>query len=234
MIQSYFNIFTLIAILLQMVVTSGVAGDRQVYEIRPASQIILNGSSNVNSFTFSSATIVGQGHIDTSAQTMDAGDQIRQAVDAFFKVEVNTFDSGNSRMNRDMYDALKAEEHPYIEFELLSLQFERYISPSEALFSAHGALRVAGVEKSISLQVTVVQLESELYHLQGCKEIQMTDYNVEPPKALLGLVQARDQLTVEFNIYAGQQFSNALAANTSQDDMQIGRYQPNPEPRIDE
>lgn len=39
-------------------------------------------------------------------------------------------------------------------------------------------------------------------HAQGTLPIQMTDFNVEPPTAMLGLIRARDKITVHFDITA--------------------------------
>jgi hypothetical protein len=36
----------------------------------------------------------------------------------------------------------------------------------------------------------------------GSKAIKMTDYNVEPPTAMLGLVKAENELTVHFDLIA--------------------------------
>ncbi len=214
MTRKAFNIFAVMTAILMVVVFNGFAADRQVYEISPQSQIILNGASNVNSFTFHSQAISGHGEIDTTARNIDTtATTSKDAIDVSFRVDVRTFDSGNSRMNRDMYKALKAEENPYIEFQLLSLKFERFLGEAQALFSAQGSLEVAGVENKITLSIMLSQVDNQLYQLQGHKRIKMTHYEIEPPKALFGLVQARDELTVQFDIYAAQQFNNTLAAN---------------------
>ncbi len=198
-------------IVMFLVLTSLTVGFSQVYEIRPHSQIVLKGASNINQFMFRSDKIDGTGYIDTSAARLkNANASIGKAIDVFFQVDVKTFDSGNSRMNGDMFDALKAEEYPAIEFTLVSLRYDRLLSQITAEFSVLGALRVAGVENTISLTVIVTQITNDLYHLQGSKKIRMTDYKIDPPKALFGLVQARDMLTVVFDFYASQHVDSAL------------------------
>jgi len=46
------------------------------------------------------------------------------------------------------------------------------------------------------------RLESGRMHAQGTLPIQMTDFNVEPPTAMLGLIRVRDEITVHFDITA--------------------------------
>ncbi len=207
-------IINVVKILVLASFAAGFSGERQVYEIRPHSQIVFKGSSNINQFTFRSSDISGKGTVDTlAAHLKSVNTSMDKAVNVAFQVNVKTFDSGNSRMNRDMYNALKAEKYATIKFKLDSLQFERFLSPTEAEFAVQGLLHVAGVENSISLTVTVTKLSDNLYHLQGSKQIRMTDYEIKPPKVLFGLVQARDKLTVEFDIYADRQHSKTLAVN---------------------
>lgn len=190
------------------------SADKKVYEIRRQSQIMFVGRSNINTFSFRSENISGKGCINTDAVRIDSVNKhISNAVDGFFRVDVKTFDSGNSRMNQDMYDALKAEQHSYIQFKLESIETEHYNGQTGAQLSAWGFLQVAGVENLISLTVTVMQQDEHLYRLQGSKQIHMTDYDIEPPQALLGLVQTRDKLTVEFDIYAGAKFQSIFASS---------------------
>lgn len=190
------------------------AAESQVYEIHPSSQIVINGSSNINKFSFHSKNMMGKGYIDTSSVRIDSMNQpVEDAVNVFFTVDVKTFDSGNARMNQDMFKALKAEQYPNIHFELRSLQFDQFISQTQVRFIARGYLSVAGVAKLIALPVTVVQQEKNLYRLQGSKQIHMTDHYIEPPQALFGLVQAKDKLTVKFDIIATQLPSNTFAVN---------------------
>jgi len=190
------------------------SADRKVYQIFPSSQIVFKGKSNINTFSFRSDQINGRGCIDTTVTALDSLNEfLKKTVNGFFQVRVKTFDSGHNRMNRDMYEALKEEDHKNIRFLLESVKFDQYIDQTEALFRARGFLQVAGVENRISLTVRVNKIDENLYHLQGSKQILMTDFDIEPPQALLGLVQTKDKLTVEFDIYTGRRTGDVIAAN---------------------
>ena len=175
----------------------------------------------MNRFTFASNTINGKGYIDTSATIPDSAKvSMHHSIDVYFQVNVKTFDSGNSRMNRDMFKALKAEQYPNIEFKLDSLQLEESLTSSEAKVLVQSTVRVAGVENTISFPVTMTHVSNELFHLQGSEEVRMTDHDVEPPTALFGLVQARDNLTVEFDIYASKSVGSTVALHQTRKDKE--------------
>ena len=52
-----------------------------------------------------------------------------------------------------------------------------------------------------------VLLEGETLRVEGKAELKMTEYNVEPPTALLGVVRADDDLSVHFKLFASIQSS---------------------------
>ena len=209
-----FNVYILFAVLIAAVIVPAqriYSQARKMYEIRPTSEIKLQGKSNINSFTFRSESVDGRGCIDTTSAAIDSlREPIEDAVNGFFRVDVKSFKSGNSQMNQDMYQALKSKQHPTIEFNLESVEFIQYLDSTRALFTAFGYLRVAGIENLISLDVKVTRTGEERYHLQGDKQILMSDYNIAPPQAWFGLIQARDKLTVEFDLVVGLQ-SEAIA-----------------------
>jgi len=51
-------------------------------------------------------------------------------------------------------------------------------------------------------------LDDGRIRVTGKKEIKMTDYDVEPPTGLFGLVRAEDELTVHFDLYVLEENAN--------------------------
>ncbi|MBN1996760.1 YceI family protein [candidate division KSB1 bacterium] len=210
--QKIYSIYVLLALVLFSMPVCLYSQNKKVYEIHPASQIVFKGRSNINQFVFRSEEIYGMGCIDTTVTSVDSLDgSLQVPVNGFFQVDVKSFNSGNSRMNRDMYAALKAEYYRYIRFDIKSVKFVQYIGETGAQFQAEGYLQVAGVKNLITLTISVIRQDERLYHLHGSKQIHMTDYNITPPQALLGLIQTKNQLTVEFDLYTGQQSRDAIA-----------------------
>jgi|GEM_PF-3436629 len=73
---------------------------------------------------------------------------------------------------------------------------------SNWLLEVEGVLTVAGTSRTITFNAEGAVLDEKRVRVRGHKEILMTDYNIEPPTALLGVVRAQDELTVYFDIQA--------------------------------
>ena len=60
-----------------------------------------------------------------------------------------------------------------------------------------GKMTINDVTKEITVPMTVTRDNGEL-GLQGFTQIQMTDYNVEPPKFMMGAVKTGEVVSVKF------------------------------------
>lgn len=114
------------------------------------------------------------------------------------KVEVLSIKSGKKLMDKLTYKALKAEEYPNITFvfkkgEILKEDTE-YID-----IKLIGDLTIAGVTKSVSVK-TKINKSGRPIVLKGSHKLKMTDFDIEPPKALLGTIKTEDEITIEFNL----------------------------------
>ena len=140
-----------------------------------------------------------------------SGDTVAPSADlhVLLKIPVKSFDCRHSRMNRDMYEALKSDKYDYITFEFenaerlpaedvkdASMLEEGYVP-----FQVEGVLNVAGVDRLVDLVVWGRTHDEGRYHIKGHKEISMQDYEIEPPTALRGLIRAHDDLTVFFDLH---------------------------------
>lgn len=128
------------------------------------------------------------------------------------EIPIKSFDCGRSRMNRDMYEALKSDTYEHITFEFEDAEtLEQDGSIPDRLFDdgyqpyrIEGVLNVAGVDRNVTLLVRGRKEDKGHYHIEGQKEISMQDFNIEPPTALRGLIRAHDDLTVFFDLHVRQ------------------------------
>lgn len=163
------------------------------------SRIWIEGRSNVDSFTCVAGEFLGDAWYNLASEE-ETGSSLFLEV----QVPVETLNCGRSRMNRDMYEALQGDKHESIRFEYLQayLLEEKVRLDSPLRLQVRGLLTVAGTKREISFEA-----EGRIYGngevgVKGSKQIRMTDYNITPPTALLGLVKAQDELTVHFDILA--------------------------------
>ena len=125
------------------------------------------------------------------------------------KIPVKSFDCRHSRMNRDMYEALKSDKYDYITFEFENaerlpaddVRDDSMLEEGYVPFQIEGVLNVAGVDRLVDLVVWGRTQDEGRYHIKGHKKISMQDYEIEPPTALRGLIRAHDDLTVFFDLH---------------------------------
>ena len=178
----------LIVILLTFLFAATAAGQKRA-TMAPDSRLWIDGSSTVNKFTCEAGTMVGEA-------SLNGGD-----TDASVVIPVEGFDCGKSRMNRDFYAALKSEEHPRIVFELVDARFS---AAEDAVYAVTvvGRLTIAGVTRSVSLIAEGSGHGDDGYRVKGRLPLSMTDFDVEPPTALAGLIKAHERIVVGFDLVA--------------------------------
>ena len=60
-----------------------------------------------------------------------------------------------------------------------------------------GDLFISGVKKRVSLDFKMAVFESKIV-LSGEKDIKMTDFNIDTPRALLGTITTGDNVKIKF------------------------------------
>lgn len=150
------------------------------------SQLVLEGSSNLAPWRCRS-TIV----------------QIEDANLAQFhlRVPVTAFRCGNAKMERDMYRSLRAETYPSIEFRLTDVIGE--VREAGGRYSVEGTLSLAGATRQVRLDIEAQRIAPDRYRLRARLPLRMTDFRITPPTAMFGVIKARDELSVRFDVVVG-------------------------------
>lgn len=101
-------------------------------------------------------------------------------------------------MDGKTHDALKGEEHPNIVFTLTSATISN--NSTKSTVAAKGRLTVAGVTKTVNMQVVITPLADGQYQVTGTYPMKMTDFGIDPPTALLGTLTTGDDVTINFTL----------------------------------
>ena len=104
-----------------------------------------------------------------------------------------------------MYKALKADEFAFISIELL----ETWYNPEQLkkagtnqwfAVKAKVKLTITGVTKEQFIEAEAKKTADNQFSLRGEKSLLMTDYGIDPPGALFGLIKVNDLITFHFNL----------------------------------
>ncbi len=109
----------------------------------------------------------------------------------------NALESGKSGMNKDMRKALKAEVYDTIDFNLLWVDSLEKITAQSYQIVGKGQMTIRGIRKLIPISFLLRRSENQVT-LEGEKIVHMTDYNIEPPKALFGVIKTDDEIKIVF------------------------------------
>lgn len=114
------------------------------------------------------------------------------AVESFdVVVPIAALKSERDNFTADMHAALKAAEFPEVVFSLTRLEKK----PGGA--NAFGVLRVAGVERDIVLPLVTTLRHGNMLVL-GQVQIDMTDFGITPPTAMMGVLKSDPKVNITF------------------------------------
>jgi len=112
--------------------------------------------------------------------------------------DVYSIKGEGSTMNNKTYKALKADSNPKITFVLSTPIKAIKAGANGTIVSAKGALTIAGVTKTVDMQVTILSISKSELIVQGSQVIKMKDYGITPPTAIFGTLKTGNEITLDF------------------------------------
>ena len=175
----------------------GTAATAQAPLSLGSARITIAGTSNVHDYTATTATArvtrVELGDVTPGATFWDDV-QKSTGLKAFdITIPAETLKSGKDGLDKNMYKALKTKEHADITFRLTKLE------GAAGALKATGILKIAGVEREVVLPLKTTKKGTQLA-VTGELAVLMTDYGIQPPKAMMGMVKADPKVTVTFDV----------------------------------
>jgi polyisoprenoid-binding protein YceI len=115
------------------------------------------------------------------------------------KIPVTSIKSTKGKMmDSKTYEAFNADKNPSIQYKLTSAK----ITTNGAGYTlvANGTLTMAGTSKPIELTAKGKVLANGDVQITGSKKLNMKDFNMEPPTAMMGTIKVGEEVTVNFNL----------------------------------
>ncbi len=116
------------------------------------------------------------------------------------QVPVKSFDCGNPKMEHDLRRSLRAKEFPVIVFDLHRIESARVLRPGRYAISIAGALRLAGVEREEEIELLAERTAPDRFRFTAVLPVKMSDFEIDPPVALFGLIRAAAELKISFDL----------------------------------
>ena len=161
----------------------------QTYQIVPEeSEVIVWGTSNVHDWEAPAEEFSG------SATLEIAEDSLVSISSLEFSVVAEEINSGKGGMDKRIDNALKVNKHKNITFVLTDIT-----DIKSSTLVASGELTIAGVTKNVQMEVEYQLQPDGTITFNGKQNIDMTEFDVDPPTAMFGTIKAGEMVDVEFN-----------------------------------
>ncbi|MDN3596232.1 YceI family protein [Zunongwangia endophytica] len=141
------------------------------------SNIVVEGTSNIHDWEMTSNTAVG--HIESQAGKVSKIN---------IEIPIKSLKSGKGGMDKNAYKALNEDDHPKVKFTSKEVHANKIV----------GTLSMNGKSKTVSIPISIKN-SNQIIKISGKQTINMTDYGVEPPTALMGTIKTGEEVTVNFN-----------------------------------
>lgn len=165
---------------------------------QPKSRIWASGTSNVKDFECNAAkmNITVETNAPNAVHAVSLGQKAVGTVDVI--VPVSTMDCNNGTMNDHMKSALKAADHPTIEFKLDS--YDLVSGASNVSGTLQGTLQIGGTTKPVSIAAQATTSDDGVLHLTGEYDVHMKDFDLKPPSLMLGAMKVNEKVQVHFDL----------------------------------
>ncbi len=165
------------------------------WAVQKNSTLWVEGSSNVNHFTCSVSSLASY---DTIIVLNDAVSSL--ALKGSIKMDVLSFDCHNNLIRKDLRKTLKSEEHPHMVIRFLTLKTMPGLTFKTEQISGWVEVELAGVKKVFELHYTFTKAATGSIRLNGGRKFCFSDFSLEPPRKLAGLIKIRDEFDVKFEL----------------------------------
>jgi len=193
-----------------------VAGSAHGQAVRLAvgadSKLWIEGGSNLHDWSCKASAIDAAIDVDEALiKSPTASPTLLKKVQV--KVPVRNLKCGHGGMDNNLYKALKADDSPEISYILATFDVVPGAMNDSFTVKTVGALKIAGAEKTVDMDVTASRLADGSIRAEGSLPLLMTDFGVKPPTAMLGTLRTSNKVIVKFSLLVGPQtLTAALAA----------------------
>lgn len=186
------------SLVVMLFATSSLMAQNSTFTIQPGYELTVDGSSNIHDWhadaTSIEAELVLSGFNGSlESLTSNAFESLSMTI------PVEDLDSGSRGLDRNLRNNLNADDFPNITFELSEVTSVEQ-SGDGLLITAEGSVTAAGSAHPVVMTVNATVDSEGGLQFSGTQPLKMTDFNIDPPTALLGTVRAADEFSVIYSV----------------------------------
>lgn len=170
--------------------------------ITKKSKLSIEGSSNINEFTCRCLTNFPP--IPFEMHSDDQFRRVRSFNNTRISIPIAHLDCGNERMNHDLRKALNADQFPNIDIRLIQAVENDCVSwqrkSTWVQLKALVEIELNGCSNTHWLTVMALRQDENAYRFISSKMLKMTDFGVQPPTALMGIVKVNNEIKISLDL----------------------------------
>ena len=155
---------------------------------------LIKGTSNLHDWEMEITKIDCKGAFQSTDNTINAAKNVE------VKIQVESIKSEEGKiMDNKTYKAFESEKNPYITFTFSSADVKTDGSGNVTI-AASGNLNMAGTSKTVSITAKGKVLANGDIQLSVSKKLNMSEYKMDPPTALMGAIKVGPEVEVKFDL----------------------------------
>ncbi len=165
------------------------------WKVSGTSRVVVEGQSNVNEFKC--VTIRYEGN-DVLSQRNDNASG-KRILEGSINMKVKSFDCENRVMTRDLRETLQKDAYPEITVDVVSITLPDNDGKSHKV-DGQAEITLAGETRLMDFTWEVSYPNSQKIRLSGNRELKFSQFNIDPPTKMMGMIRVRDELLVDFDL----------------------------------
>ena len=159
-----------------------------------ANEMKISGTSSFHDWKMKTSNFSGK-----AACTIGADNQVSKLSLLEFSLPVLTLKSGQKKLDKNAYKALKTEQFKEILYKQTQAKVMSFTN-SKSHIKTEGKLTVAGVSKDVIIDLYCFEKKDGSLSCDGNYQINMSDYNVTPPVFMGGIMKTGEAITLAFSL----------------------------------
>jgi len=185
-----------------------LAGTERYEADLAASRVTVTGTSTLHAWHVEGRHLGGSlsidGHELASLWRVSSSSPHTLAPTVRVEIPVTSLAGGTREMDEKMHEALKAKTHPTMTYRLESVTIPaRQTAHTDdtggsVTIDTTGVLVVAGAERTVNMPMRVRWLSDHRLEISGDTSLRMTEFGIDPPRAMLGMLRTGDEVHVHW------------------------------------
>ena len=168
-------------------------------ELQPQSKLWVSGTSTVRSFECTAGDVRVTVNTTGTSPVAEVLQGQKAVTSALVQVPAARMECNNGTMNEHMRKALKADQNPWIEFNVNSYELVPGSNGQKARLN--GTLKLGGASKPVAIQSDAKSGGDGVLRVTGEHTVTMSEYGLKRPSLMMGTMKVGDDVKVLFDLY---------------------------------